>query len=54
MFFLSCFSVFTVNIEQVNVFRDNCCIVEVFKTHLKSSAKINTFGCCKNRYLLRI
>ena len=54
MFFLCCFSVFTVNFEQVNVCLDNCCIVKSFKTHLKSLAKTNSFGWCKNRHLLRI
>ena len=44
MFFLHCFSVFTANFEQVNVYLDNCCIVKFFKTHLKSLAKMNTFG----------
>ena len=54
MFVLRCFSVFTVNFEQVNVCLDNCCIVKFFKTPLKSLTKMNTFGWCKNRYLLRI
>ena len=54
MFFLRCFSVFSVNFEQINVFLNNCCIVKFFKTHLKSLAKMNTFGWCKTRYLLRI
>ena len=53
MFFLHCFNVFIVNFE-VNVCLDNCCIVKFFKTYLKSLAKVNTFGWCKNRYLLRI
>ena len=54
MFFLCCFSVLTVNFEQVNVCLDICCIVNFFKTHLNSLAKMNTFDWCKNRYLLRI
>ena len=55
MFLLRCFSVvFFVNFEQVNVCLDNCCIAKPFKTYLKSLAKINTFGWCKSRYLLRI
>ena len=54
MFFLRSFSVFIVNLEQVNVCLDNCCIVKFFKSHLKSLDKMNTFGWCKNRYLLRI
>ena len=54
MFSLCCFNIFIVNFEQVNVFLDNCFIVKFFKTHLKSLAKMNTFGWCKNRYLLRI
>ena len=53
MFFLRCFSVFVVNFEQVNVCLDNCCIAKSFKTYLKSLTKMNTFGLCKNRYLLR-
>ena len=54
MFFLCCYSVFAVNFEQVNVCLNNGCIVKFFKTHIKSLAKTNTFGWCKNRYLLRI
>ena len=54
MFFLCCFSVFIVNSEQVNVCPDNCCIAKSFKTYLKSLARMNTFGRCKNMYLLRI
>ena len=41
MFFLCCFSVFIVNIEQGNVSLDNFCIAKFFKTHLKSLAKMN-------------
>ena len=44
MFFLHCFSAFTVNFEQVNVCLDNCCIVKFFKTHLKSLAKNEYLG----------
>ena len=54
MFFLHCSSVFIVNFEQVKVCLDNCYIVKFSKTHLKRLAKMNTFGWCKNRYLLRI
>ena len=54
MFFLRCFSVFIVNFEQANVCLDNCCIANSFKTYLKSLAKMNTFGWCENRCLLRI
>ena len=54
MFFLSCFSVFIVDFEQVNVCLDNCYLAKSFKTYLKSLAKMNTFGWCKNRYLSRI
>ena len=43
MFFLCCFSVFIVNLEQVNVCLDNCCTAKFFKTNLKSLAKTNTF-----------
>ena len=52
--FLCCFTVFTVKLEQVNVCQDNCCIVKFFKTYLKVLTKMNTFGWCKNRYLLKI
>ena len=48
MFFLHCFSAFIVNFEHVNVCLDNCCIVMFFKTHLKSLAKMNSLGWCKN------
>ena len=54
MLFLRCFSVFIVNFEQVNFCLDNFCIAKSFKIHLKSLAKMNTFGWRKNRYLLRI
>ena len=54
MFFLHFFSVFIVNFEQVNVYLVNCCIAKSFKTYLKSLIKMNTFGWCQNRHLLRI
>ena len=54
MFFLRCFSAFTVNFEQAIVRLDNCSIVKFFKTHLKHLARMNTFGWCTNRCLLRI
>ena len=50
---LRCFCVFIVNFEQVDVCLDNCCKVKFFKTHLKSLAKMNTVGWCKNRYFVK-
>ena len=54
MFFLHCFSFFIVKFEHVNVCLDKCCVAKSFKTYLKNFAKMNTFGWCQNRYLLRI